>query len=117
MTQDLIATSSSADSVAIQNGKSGVIKTRTLKFAADYRAAGAERLTHYLGLSAESLNILAEKGRHDFDSAMLAGDGVTTEATDRPAYCVLALDHNDGCPAVARQARPFPGRFQRPRLR
>lgn len=70
-----------------------------------------ERVNYYgyRGLTAERLEILAKSKRHDFDSAMLAGEGVTTEATERPAYCVLALGHNDGCPATGTTGASVPG--------
>jgi hypothetical protein len=43
---------------------------------------------------------MAKPPQHLFDSALLDGEGFGAEPEDwRPAYCVLALGNNNGCPA------------------
>jgi alpha-tubulin suppressor-like RCC1 family protein len=56
----------------------------------------------YRGPSKARVEELANKGKHEFDSALLAGEGFGAEPIDwRPAYCVLALGNNEGCSARA----------------
>jgi alpha-tubulin suppressor-like RCC1 family protein len=60
-----------------------------------------ERLYYYQyrGPSKERKEELAAKEQHEFDSALLAGEGYGPEPKNwRPAFCVLVLGDN-GCPA------------------
>jgi hypothetical protein len=70
-----------------------------------------ERLYYYQykGPSKELKERLAAKEEHEFDSALVAGEGFGSEPTDwRPAYCVLALG-DSGCPGGSITKTPVAG--------
>ena len=63
----------------------------------------------YKGPAKERKEALAKLEKHEFDSALLAGEGYGPEPTNwRPAFCVLVLGEN-GCPAGSITNAPVAG--------
>ncbi len=56
---------------------------------------------YYLYEGPTEATLLTPHHEHEFDSALLDGEGVKESQEPREAYCVLALGDSEGCPATA----------------